>query len=123
VVLLGPVLDPLVAVCLAGLGEEDQRRRVGGLEREREVEKDERVRIPAPRERERVEDHPRDDDDRLPDDVLRRAEETGDALCDPAERVGAKRPAMFLHRHRSRSVGRSTDGLCSAALSSQDRVE
>jgi hypothetical protein len=33
---------------------------------------------------------------------------------DAAERVGAERPAMFLHRHRSRSVGRSTDGSGSA---------
>ena len=53
VVLFGPVLDPLVPVCLAGLREQDQRRRVSGLEREREVEKDERVRISGRRKRTR----------------------------------------------------------------------
>ena len=47
VVLLGPVFESLVPVGLAGLGEQDQRRRIGGLGREREVEQDERVGIPA----------------------------------------------------------------------------
>jgi len=80
-VLLGPLLDVLVPVGLAGLREQDQRRRVRGLEREREVEENEWVGIPAAGEGERIEDDPDDDDDRLADDVPRRAEEAGDALC------------------------------------------
>ena len=48
----------LVAVGLARLREQDQRRGVGGLRREDEVEQDERVRVPVVDQRHRVEDDP-----------------------------------------------------------------
>src|SRR6185312_4651289 len=44
------VADP-VAVRLARLGEQDQRRGVGGLQREGEVQRDERIAIPRDRVR------------------------------------------------------------------------
>jgi hypothetical protein len=67
----GPLL---VAVGLARRREQDQRRRVGGLQREGQVEEDERVRVPLQAEPDRVQDDPDNDDDRLADDVLRRPE-------------------------------------------------
>ena len=68
VVLLDGGIAELVAVGLAGLGEEDQRRRVGRLGREREVQQDERIRIPSEADRGGVDRDPQDDQDGLSDD-------------------------------------------------------
>jgi len=91
----------LVAIGLPCLGEQDQRRRVGGLGRERKVEQDERVRIPLEGDRQRVERDPDQDDDRLAEDVLRRAEEARGLLGAAPEGVLAE-SAMMLGRHASR---------------------
>jgi hypothetical protein len=86
----------LVAVGLPRLREQDQRRGVGGLGREREVQQDERVRVPAQRDRGRVDRDPRDDEDGLPEDVVRRPEETGEPLGACAESSGAERSLQVL---------------------------
>ena len=58
----------LVAVGLTCLSQQDQRRGVGGLQREGEVQRDERVLVPGDRvgDGQRVEQDPEDDDARLP---------------------------------------------------------
>ena len=41
----------LVAIRLAGLGQQDERRRVGGLEAERKIQQDEGIGIEPPRKK------------------------------------------------------------------------
>src|SRR6185295_16912604 len=77
----------LVALGLARLRQEDQRRRVRRLGREREVEEDERVRVEVDEDRIAVERDPGDDDDGLAEDVARSAEGTRQPLRPPAEPV------------------------------------
>jgi hypothetical protein len=97
-----------VARGLARLREQDQGRGVGSLKREGEVEEDERVRIPAQRRGRAVHGHPGDDDDRLADQVTRRAEEARSLLGRPAEGVVPERGVQAnvrvvgagLSRHR-----------------------
>jgi hypothetical protein len=86
---------------LSGLREQDQRRCIGRLSGEREVEQDERVRVPAEAEGERVERDPSHNDERLADDVLRRAEEPRCSFGRAPERVLAE-GAVVLGSHRSR---------------------
>src|ERR1041385_79749 len=86
----------LVARSLTCLCEQDQGCRVGGLRREGEVEEDERVRVPLQGPADCVEDEPGHDDERLADDVLRRAEEARCLLRALAERVGAEGAAQML---------------------------
>jgi hypothetical protein len=83
----------VVAVGLPGLGQQDQRRGVGGLQREQQVERDERVPVPGDRvrQRQRVQGDPEGDDERLPDDEPRRAEEARESLGENAEAVTAER--------------------------------
>src|ERR1043166_5534811 len=69
--------ERLVACCLPRLCEQDERRRVGGLEREREVEQDKRVWVEVNQQLEAVEYDPERDENRLADEVLGRAEKTG----------------------------------------------
>src|SRR5207237_6772531 len=90
----------LVAVGLAGLREQDQRRRICRLGREREVEEDERVLVEVNEDRVAVEDDPEDDDERLGRDVLRRPEETCEPLGYLAEPVVAERRAEVPVRHQ-----------------------
>jgi hypothetical protein len=114
----GPLL---VAVGLARRREQDQRRRVGGLEREGEVEEDERVRIPLQADPDRVQDDPDDDDDRLADDVLGGAEEARRVLGVPAERVlseGAVVGGRGLLRVRKPRVKPVADGKNAASAAS-----
>ncbi len=79
----------LVAVGLTGLSEQDQRRRVRGLEAEREVEQDERIGV-VRRDAHRVDDDPDGDNDRLGDEECRGAEETGEVLGSLAESAAAE---------------------------------
>ncbi len=97
VALLDSVGVELVAVSLPRLGEEDQRRRIGGLEREEQVQGDERIDVPGEPEMQlgRVHHHPRDDGDGLPEDVLRRTEEPSGLLGYAPERVVAERAVQL----------------------------
>ena len=76
-----------VAVGLPVLGQQDQRRGVGGLGGERQVEQDERVGVPAQLDRDHVQRDPDDHDDRLDGEEAAGAEEPGDALGELADRV------------------------------------
>ena len=69
-----------VAVVLPVLGEQDERRGVGGLGREGQVEQDERVWIPVVYQAHRVEGDPRGHEDRLPEQETSGTEEPGDRL-------------------------------------------
>ena len=75
--------------CLSCLREQDERRCVGGLEREEQVQGDEGIDVPGQAKMQlgRVEHHADDDRDRLPDDVLRRAEKPRRLLSEPPECV------------------------------------
>src|SRR5437764_1034055 len=95
------LLVGLVTVGLPRLCEQDQRRRVRGLGREREVEQDERIRIPVCYESHGVDRDPDDDDDRLPDDVLRCPEETRCFFRRTAEGILTKRTVVG-HDHEGR---------------------
>ena len=94
--------DP-VAVVLAVLGQQDQRRGVGGLGGEGQVEQDERVGVPAQLDGDDVEGDPDDDDDRLDGQEAAGAQEPGDPLGEPAERVGVA--AAGSCRGRARPAG------------------
>src|SRR5919198_2742858 len=114
--LLEPVVAPLrqllcalVTVGLAGLSEQDQRRRVRSLRREGEVQQDERVWVPVRDDRDRIERDPHGDDDRLAGDVLRRAEEPRGPLGAPPEGVVPECPVMLLGR-RHPGEGTPRDG-------------
>ena len=76
-----------VAVGLAVLREQDQRRRVRGLRREREVQQDERIRVPAQRPGAGVERDPQEDEDRLRGEVAAGAEEPREPLREARERI------------------------------------
>src|SRR5690349_24648490 len=107
----------LVPLGLTRLREEDQRRGVRGLRREREVEEDERVLVEVDEDLEPVEGDPRDDDDRLRDDVLRGSEEPRDPLGSAAERVRTERRLVLVLRsgprrgHDPWSSPRATESL------------
>src|SRR4051794_9967577 len=94
VVGLGPLAGLLVPFRLAGLCEQDQRSRIGGLGREREVQEDERVRVPAQADGDRVDRDPQSNHDCLGDDVLRRAEEARGGFGAAAESVFAEGPVL-----------------------------
>ncbi len=96
---------PLVALRLPRRREQDQRRRVGGLEREREVQEDEGVGIPAEAQPDRIQCDPDGDEQGLPGDVLGRAEETGSRLRASAERVLAERAMVMPGWLRSARLG------------------
>lgn len=105
----------LVAIRLSGLREENQRRRVGGLEAEGEVEEDERVDVER-REPHHVGRDPQPDDCRLADDERRRPEEAGKPLRLQAEPIPAEgrrevcvwgvKPEVMGNRGRIRSTRR-----------------
>src|SRR5207253_442751 len=88
----------LVPVGLARLREQDQRCGVRRLGREDEVQHDPGPRIPVVDPADRVQDDPGDDDERLADDVLRRAEEARELLGTSAELVATDRTV----RHNAR---------------------
>src|SRR6266852_6029592 len=69
----------LVSIGLPRLGEQDERRRVGGLQAEGEVQEDEGIDVEA-REPRGVGGDPDRHHDRLPDEEGRRPEEAGEAL-------------------------------------------
>src|SRR5919197_5851891 len=77
---LGSQFLRFVAVGLTRLCEQDQRRCIGSLRREGQIKEDEWVAVEAKRDCDRVERDPRNDDDRLTQDVLRRSEEARDFL-------------------------------------------
>ena len=86
----------LVSLCLPGLCQKDEWRSICRLEAECEVQQDEGVRVEIDEELEPVEDDPRDDNDRLGDEVLRGPEEAGDPLgkgSEPADPNGEPRCA------------------------------
>ena len=80
-----------VAAFLAVLGEQDQRRRVRGLQRQHQGEQHEtavpRVELVA-LGRQQVEGQPHDDHNGLPDEETRRAEVAGDRFAELTERLG-----------------------------------
>lgn len=86
--------DP-VPVLLTVLGEQNERRRLGGLRGESQIEQDKRVRVPAQCRREQVHRNPCQHQDRLQQQVASGAEETRDGLratpaeCQPAGRRSA----------------------------------
>ena len=119
--LVDHVAVELVAIRLTRLREQDQRRGVRGLRREDQVEQDEGSGVPVPHERGRVQCDPERDDNRLPDDVPRRAEEARGLLGEPAESVVAER-AEARHGSRLRHVpddARLQKGLGGSELRSQ----
>src|SRR5581483_5552267 len=61
----------LVTLRLAGLGQQDERRRIRGLQAERQVEQDERIGIEADEEREAIANDPEDHQHSLTDQILR----------------------------------------------------
>src|SRR5208282_4531337 len=79
----------LIAVGLASLGEQDQRRRIGRLQRKGEVEQDERIDVEL-RPARHIDPDPYADDDRLADEKGRRAEEAGEGFRPQPERVAAE---------------------------------
>src|SRR6266536_1962019 len=81
----------LVPIGLPCLREQDQWRRVRRLRREGEVEQDERIGVPAQPGGDGVQRDPDDDDERLADEELRRAEEAREGLGSPTEGVAAER--------------------------------
>jgi len=81
--------EGLVAVRLPRLGEQDQRRRVGGLGAERQVEQDEGVGIEMGQPPD-VERDPAADEHGLDDQEDGGAEEAGEALRLAAEPVAAE---------------------------------
>src|SRR5207245_5168286 len=105
--LLGRHRGDFVPLGLPSLREEDQRRRVGGLRGEGEIQQDEWIRIPVGADRDGVERDPDDHDDRLPDDVLRRAEEASRLLSRTAKRILTE-GAVLLLGHASEST--ASDG-------------
>ena len=88
-----PLDNGAVPVVLPVLGEQDQRRRVGGLGGERQVEQDEGVRVPVLDQADGVEHDPPDDQDALADQEPAGAQEPGDPLGDPPEGVVVVRGA------------------------------
>jgi hypothetical protein len=127
--LRGVVAD-LVAVGLAGGGEQDQWSGAGGLGRERQVEQDERVGVPSKTESGGIERDLQDDQDGLADDEPRGAEEAGEAFSGHAEAVVAERSVVgqpmgesgattppFTRKLRS-SAGRSNIGWSDSMRSS-----
>src|SRR6185369_11617251 len=80
----------LVAIGLSGLGEQDERCGVRGLQAEREVQQDEGEDVES-RETGAVQRDPDGDQDRLPDQECRRSEEAGEALGAHPEPVVAER--------------------------------
>ena len=87
----------LVAVCLPGLGKQDERGGVGGLEAEGEVKQDERVLVETPfaGEGQNIDDDPDGDDSRLADEKYRGSEEPGKGLGLEREPVVAKYRAQM----------------------------
>src|SRR5262249_37824659 len=116
VALIGEVRGHLVPLGLARLSEEDQRRGIRSLGGERKVQEDERVRIPMPHDGDGVDDDPDDNDDRLADDVLRRAEEPRYPLRDTSERVLTEGTMMTRgharHRQRQPRLDARPGGVC-----------
>ena len=77
-----------VAFLLTVLGEEDQRRGIGGLHGEHQVQQDERVWVPTQCDGGDVDDDPQDHDRGLHDEESCGAEVTGDGLREAAESLG-----------------------------------
>jgi hypothetical protein len=73
----------------ARCGEQDQRRRIGRLQRKGEVEQDEGIDVER-RPARHVDPDPHGDDERLGDEKGRRAEEAGEGLRLQREPVAAK---------------------------------
>src|SRR5947208_820044 len=115
--LLGRHGGNLVPLGLARLRQQDQRRRVGGLGGEAEIQEDERFRVPVVDERDGVEDDPGCNDERLADDVLRRAKEASSALGRTAKGILAE-GAVLLLGHGA-SVHRQADTDLTRVSSSQ----
>ena len=112
-----PLLDCLagefVPLGLPSLGKQDQRRRVGRLRGEAEVEEDERLGVPVVHERDGVEHDPACNENRLADDVLRRAEEASSAFGRTAEGILTE-GAVLLLGHPPR-VGRQADSAANSS--------
>ena len=110
---LGPV-----PVLLAVLGQQDERRGVGGLEREDQGEEDEAsvvgVELERPTGAKRVPDDPQDDGHRLEHEEAGGAEEAGDPLGELAEGIGVVVEAE-LEASPPRGVDRSSRRLTTSA--------
>jgi AcrR family transcriptional regulator len=109
---LGPVRHVPVAldvgpvpVVLPVLGQQDERRGVGGLGREGQVEQDERVRVPVLDQADGVEDDPEGHHHRLPEQEAPGAQEPRDRLGEPAEYVGVVAGAHSGGAARDGQVG------------------
>src|SRR5919204_439713 len=111
----------LVAFGLTRLREKDERCGVRRLQREPEIQENEWVFIPAESQRSRVERDPGDDDDRLADDVLRRAEEACRLLRRTAEGVLAE-GAVVLGDGHAPTVEPAADSSRKLRLIRDDRV-
>ena len=100
-----------VTVGLAGLGEEDQRSGIGGLEAESEVQKDEGIDIEVC-ETEDVQGDPHQHDDGLPDEEYGRSEKPGEGLRLQGEPVISKDGGqMEMRAVKSQMVGRLFVGV------------
>ncbi len=94
----------LVAVRLAGLGQQDQRCGIGGLGAEGQVQQDEGICIPDKRP-EDVEQNPDGDEDRLADQESRGAEEAGEGFGLQPERIIAEgRGEMRMRAMKAKQV-------------------
>jgi hypothetical protein len=90
----------LVAVGLARLRQQDQRRCIGGLGGEDEIKQNERVLVPVVDEPDHIECDPGGDDEALSQDVPRRSEEPRHLLSTPPEPIVAEGAALRTHRMR-----------------------
>jgi hypothetical protein len=111
----------LVPVGLAGLREQDQRCRVGGLRREGEIQQDERIGIPAKADRKGVHRDPRDHRDRLAGYVLRRAEEARCGFSASPEGVFTKSTRHMRHTARFGMAGAGPSPRFAVCSLSQDQ--
>src|SRR5581483_100613 len=88
----------LVSFRLSGLGEQDQRSRVGRLKAESEIEQDEGIRIEVSKKEHAVCDDPRDHHHGLTDEILRGAEETCQSFRNGAKPTCSKGSAEVRMR-------------------------
>src|SRR6516164_2328815 len=101
----------LVAVGLAGLSEQDQRRRISGLEREREIEQDERIDVElCPTGH--VNHDPEADNDGLGDKEGRSTEEAGEIFRLLAEPVAAEADSRWACGRWNLRTYSCSAGLC-----------
>ena len=107
VTLLDPFGLHLVAVRLARLRKQNERRGIGGLQREEKIQSDERVDVPGKAEMQLsgIQQHPHAHRDGLPDDVLGRAEEPCGSFRQSPERVVAKGTTQLVVTPRQLPLG------------------